>query len=80
MAKRDLARTVGEGGRARFGKAMGRISNGVARARTRNWLAQVEIDDDRAIDNDAVDERACGPRPRPRAERWSYQLIPPFQN
>jgi hypothetical protein len=56
VARRDLSRTVIEGGRARGNKYDRRASHGLERARAREWLNRVEWDL----------EEAEGTDPRPR--------------
>jgi len=73
VARKDLSRTVIEGGRYYHNCWFRRASHGVARARTRAWLDEVRADPDRA------DEVAPGHLPRVRkmfhdklapARRW----------
>lgn len=67
MARKDLSRTVIEGGRSNTSSR--RASNGVARARTRAWLAHVLVDDEIA------DARA--PRPRTKEYRHFQDKLAP---
>lgn len=50
MARRDLSRTVIEGGRYRFAKFFRRADNAAARADTRAWIDVVRVDPDLAED------------------------------
>jgi hypothetical protein len=67
MARRDLSRTVIEGGRYRHNKWERRQSHGTGRAREREWLDAVEID------ADIAEERAV--RERPRVHRMFYDKL-----
>lgn len=60
MGRKDLSRTVIEGGRYFHNSWQRRASHGIERARTRAWLAAVASDPDEAEDTDAV------PKPRVR--------------
>lgn len=69
MSRKNLSRTVIEGGRYYHNCYVRRASHGLARARTREWLAHVADDLD---DADASD-----PRPPPRvAKRFRDKLGP----
>lgn len=50
MARRDLSRTVIEGGRYRFAKFLRRSENAAARADQRAWIDAVHVDPDLAED------------------------------
>jgi hypothetical protein len=67
MARRDLSRTVIEGGRYRHNKYFRRASHGTGRAREREWLDAVEVD------ADIADERAL--RERPKVHRMFYDKL-----
>ncbi|HUQ06919.1 MAG TPA: hypothetical protein VM261_30720 [Kofleriaceae bacterium] len=57
MARRDLSRTVIEGGRRNFNKFKRRASHGIGRARAREWL------DDVRVDRDVAEARVLRDRP-----------------
>lgn len=67
MARRDLSRTVIEGGRYRYNKFQRRASHGTGRAREREWLDGVRADRDLADDGAPVD--------RPKVHRSFYDKL-----
>src|SRR5687768_10564249 len=67
MARRDLSRTVIEGGRYRYNKFLRRASHGVGRTREREWLDGVRVDPDIADDG--------APRARPKVRRSFYDKL-----
>jgi hypothetical protein len=69
LSRKNLSRTVIEGGRRFFNSYSRRASHGTARARTRDWLDH--IDDDRADGTD--------PRPLPRVGKQFYDKLGPAQ-
>ena len=69
MARKDLSRTVIEGGRYYHNSYLRRASHGVARARARQWLDRVHVD--------AGDADASAPTPGPRVpKRFRDKLAP----
>lgn len=69
MARKDLSRTVIEGGRRYYNSHQRRGSHGIARAREREWLDHVCGDPDAADDTD--------PRPRKRVRKEFYDKLAP---
>ena len=69
MARKDLSRTVIEGGRYYHNSYFRRASHGVERATTREWLDRVTVDLDEA------DETA--PPPRPRVGKMFHDKLAP---
>lgn len=69
MSRKDLSRTVIEGGRYFHNSYLRRASHGITRARTREWLNHVEDD------LDAADESA--PRPGPRVRKMFRDKLGP---
>jgi hypothetical protein len=67
VARRDLSRTVIEGGRYRYNKFERRASHGTGRAREREWLDGVRVDHGIADDGSPVD--------RPRVHRAFYDKL-----
>lgn len=67
MARRDLSRTVIEGGRYRHNKFLRRKSHGRGRARERAWIDGVRVD------VDIAEERAL--RERPKVNRMFYDKL-----
>ena len=58
MSRKNLSRTVIEGGRYYFNSYQRRASHGIERATTREWLDRV------AVDLDEADARSAPPRPK----------------
>jgi hypothetical protein len=71
VARKDLSRTVIEGGRYYRNKLARRASHGEERASTRAWLDRVTVDIDEA------DETS--PRPRTRVPKQFYDKLAPAQ-
>lgn len=69
MARKDLSRTVIEGGRYHRNAFMRGDSHGIERARTRAWLDRVRVDTDEAEDTVPV--------PRPRIGKEFYDKLSP---
>jgi hypothetical protein len=70
MARRDLSRTVIEGGRYRYNKWKRRQSHGTGRAREREWLDEIRVD------AGVADERALRERPRVRRQFYDKLAVP----
>jgi hypothetical protein len=71
VSRKNLSRTVIEGGRYHRNKADRRASHGIERARTREWLDHVARDVDEAD--------AYAPRERPRVHKLFYDKLAPAQ-
>jgi hypothetical protein len=69
VSRKDLSRTVIEGGRYFHNKLERRASHGTARARTRAWLDRVRVD------GEAAD--ATAPRRGPRVHKMFYDKLAP---
>jgi hypothetical protein len=69
VSRKDLSRTVIEGGRYFHNSYLRRASHGITRARTREWLDQV------CADLDEADETA--PRPGPRVHKLFRDKLGP---
>jgi hypothetical protein len=69
VARKDLSRTVIEGGRTHHNKDQRRASHGITRARAREWLDAVRVD------ADAAD--ASAPRRGPRVYKRFFDKLGP---
>lgn len=69
MARKDLSRTVIEGGRYHRNSYQRRASHGIARARTRQWLDQVRLD--------AGEADETSPRPGSKVRKEFFDKLGP---
>jgi len=69
VSRKDLSRTVIEGGRYYHNSYLRRASNGVERATTREWLDRVTVDLD--------DAEASAPAPRKRVPKLFHDKLGP---